>query len=482
MGMASIGFLGQRFIASPSIATWASFVFRALPLVIFPPFIFRFFTTEEAAFWFLLITLQGLQLLLESSIGLTFVRSIGYAMGGATQVLKHRSVVALPQSKTENQDLLSSVWSVMRGMYPALGVITFILLVVMGGYSSPVLISKIPNPQEGWICLVLFVSGAALRAYGGLHVSYLYGVGKISLLRWWEMAFWAVAVVAVIATVMLGGNLVLVTLAYQIPLLVNLFWNMFLVRKDQDSRCNFVRQKTIDWNVFNDIWPGMWRATLGVFIYLGTTQGAGLYYAQIGSVQDVAIYLFAMSLMRPMMQFAQVPFMTKLPRLAALQASGERGAQRELVQRAMLFSNFLLALMVVSGALFLPLVAWISGGEVARVPLILWAIIGLASFLERVGAMHLQLYSQTNHILWHWANGGASVLFIIFAWALLPYIDMLAIPSALCLAIVLFYMPYAMWLSYRTYGFEFPAFEFKTSIVPCTLISLVVIYSIAEIT
>jgi hypothetical protein len=463
----------QRLTASPSVATWGSFSARALPLFVLAPFVFRSLSGVEATLWFLLITLQGLQLLLEATVGMTFIRAIGFAMGGATQLRDQRLPDVDRVMGRANISLLSRIWLTMRGLYGLVGLVTVVLIGSLALWSAPSLIAQLENPHEGWAALALFVLGAGLRAYGGLHISYLYGVGRITLLRWWEMCFWVLAFLTALSMLLSGKGLLAVAAAYQIPLLVGLAWNVILTRRDQVGRKGLVRAGGVDWNVFGQLWPGMWRAGIGVASYLGVTQGAGLYYARIGPADEVAVYLFAMSLMRPMMQFAQVPFITKLPQLAALQAAGNRATQVALARRGMFLSYSLLAGLVLGAAGALPILAWVGGGEGARVPLLLWAVIGLAAYLERIGGMHLQLYSQTNHIVWHWANGGTAILFVLFSSLLLPGLGALAFPTALCLAILIFYMPYSMWHSYRCFTLAFPKFELRTSGGPLLVMVLV---------
>jgi hypothetical protein len=298
------------------------------------------------------------------------------------------------------------------------------------------------------------------------------------LLRWWDMFFWGLAFLSAFGTIMAGGGLLAMAVAYQAPLIAGLVWNVVLVRRDQMGRAGFTPPAGVDRDVLSQVWPGMWRGGLGVGIYLGATLGAGLYYAQIGPVEEVATYLFAMSLMRPMIQFAQVPFYTRLPALAALQAAGDRTTQIKVAQRGMFLSHVLLAATVLAAAVALPVLAWAGGGEVARVPLLLWAVIGLAAYLERIGGMHLQLYSQTNHIVWHWANGGTAILFALFSWLLLPDLGALAFPTGLCLAILIFYMPYSMWHSYRSFTLAFPDFELRTSVLPISMILLLLVAAI----
>lgn len=35
---------------------------------------------------------------------------------------------------------------------------------------------------------------------------------------------------------------------------------------------------------------------------------------------------------------------------------------------------------------------------------------GLAALVERIGTLHLQLYTTTNHIVWHVANGVTGII------------------------------------------------------------------------
>ena len=45
-----------------------------------------------------------------------------------------------------------------------------------------------------------------------------------------------------------------------------------------------------------------------------------------------------------------------------------------------------------------------------------------AGIAERVGALHIQLYSMTNHIVWHIANGVTGILLIVLAALIIRFI------------------------------------------------------------
>lgn len=465
------------FLQRPSIATWSTYVAKSLPIFVFPPFLFRAFSTEEAAIWLILITLQGMQLLLAASTDQPIMRAFAYALGGATQVRDMRHAAPSGQSGP-NIALLSRVWSSGAFAYLVIALSTFALLGAMGVWSAAPLIATRPEDDGLWVALAVFVVGGALRAYGGLHVSYLMGVDRIPLLRWWEAAFWLLAFISALTTLLSGGGLLAIAVAYQIPLALNIGWNAWLCRRDHRARSGFQTGVRADREILGQLWPGIWRTGLGTTLFLGATQGAGLYYATVGEAQDVAAFLFAMSLIRPLGQFAQVPFMTKLPRLARLQAEGERDAQRQIAQRSMMLTYILHAGMVLGVAVSLPVVLGLRDASV-EVPVLLWLLIGLAGYVERIGAMHLQLYSSTNHIVIHHANGWTAVIYVGLAVAFLPWWDVYAFPLAQVLALLLVYVPIAMYHSYPTFRLPIPAFELRTSAGPVSvLLGAILFYTI----
>jgi hypothetical protein len=216
-----------RILGRRSVATWSSFVAKSLPVFLLPFLIFSKFSPEESAIWFVLITLQSTQLLIAAGTGQPMVRAFAYALGGATQLKDLRN--AEPTSdRSPNIELLVRVWSASRFAHILIGVSTLFLLAGMGVWSATPMISRLEQPYELWAALFVFVAGGALRAYGGLHISYLTGVDKIVLLRWCESGFWLVAFVAAAVAAYSGAGLLSLALAFQIPLAANNLWNIWL--------------------------------------------------------------------------------------------------------------------------------------------------------------------------------------------------------------------------------------------------------------
>ena len=83
--------------------------------------------------------------------------------------------------------------------------------------------------------------------------------------------------------------------------------------------------------------------------------------------------------------------------------------------------------------------------------------------------MHIQLYSTTNHIIWHIANGVSGIIYIIVAFVLYPYIGVFAFPVGMIAGYIGFYAWYSAGYSYRAVKMSFFSFEKDVFIPPAVL-------------
>jgi hypothetical protein len=438
----------KRF-AGHSFATWSSLVTKALPIFLLPPFIFARFTPEEAAIWFIFITLQGMQLLIASSTGQPMVRGFAYALGGAVQVLDMRKVTA--QTNFEpNIDLLSRVWSASSFAHVLIGIATLALLAGMGVWSSGPLISGQPEQVTLWGALAAFVVGGALRAYGGQFVSYLTGVNRIALLRWWEAFFSLLAFATTLGTLLAGGGLLEIALAFQIPLVANIAWNAWLCRRDQTGRPGFRRAFRPDTDILAQMWPSVWRTGLGTFIGAVVLPASALSYTKTLNAEEASALLYFISILGQLGRFAQVPFTVILPNIARMQARNDIGSQADIVSRAMMISYALHGTSTLMFAAFFYLVY----PDTISTYLSVWFLFGIAGLAERACSMHTQWYATTNHVIFHCLNSISAVLFITALIILLPIFSMAAFPLAHISYLLIFYLPIALYMSRKNFASE----------------------------
>jgi hypothetical protein len=127
------------------------------------------------------------------------------------------------------------------------------------------------------------------------------------------------------------------------------------------------------------------------------------------------------------------------------------------------------------GVLATPLLRLI-GSNAEFVNPLLWGLMGLSMFAERYGAMHIQLYSTTNHIIWHIANGVSGVIYLVAALVLFKQIGVYAFPVGTLAGYLGFYCWYSAMHSYKAFGLKFWEFEMFTTIPPLISILFFIFY------
>ena len=88
--------------------------------------------------------------------------------------------------------------------------------------------------------------------------------------------------------------------------------------------------------------------------------------------------------------------------------------------------------------------------------------------------MHLQLYSVTNHIVWHIANGVSGLLMIGLSLVLFPALGLLALPLGMLVAYAGFYCIYCFGKSSKSFEFTLFSFERGVSLLPALALASVV--------
>ena len=101
----------------------------------------------------------------------------------------------------------------------------------------------------------------------------------------------------------------------------------------------------------------------------------------------------------------------------------------------------------------------IIGSNAEFVPAGMWGLLGLGFLFERYGAHHIQLYSATNKIIWHIANGITGILFIITSIVAFPLLGVYSFPIGYIIGYAGFYSWYSAINSYKTFKMKFLKFE-----------------------
>jgi hypothetical protein len=462
--------LPARLWHSPTFTTWGSTVTRSLSLFLVLPLLLRRLDPAEVAIWYLLAAIISLQGLADLGFAPTFTRLIAYAMGGKRDDAASPATISGVNAPDWQQ--ISRIWSTMRVVYWRLTAIAFVLLAVFGSWSLLRPMRALEDPLNGWLAWTIVLLASTVLLWAGAYASYLQGLNHVALLRRWEALSSIAGILTSFVVLLLGGRLLAVVLANQGWVVVGLLRNRQLARTVEDARLRSFRAEGVDPGVLASTWPSAWRSALGVLFSRGVVQASGPIYAQVAQPVALSSFLITLRVMQFVVELAQAPFYSRIPILNRLRSEGRFDEQLKLARRAMRQSHWAYAIGFVAAGLTATAALRLIGSQVEFSTPALWAILGLGFLLERFGAMHLQLYSTTNHILWHIANGVTGTIYLSLSLALLAWLDVYAFPVALLASYLCFYSWYSARLVYGTFHTGFFEFERSVFLPAATVVAL----------
>lgn len=441
----------RRFWNSPTVTTWLSYFARALGLLLITPIILKRFSPEEVTVWYSLLTLISLQMMADFGFSSTFARALAYAMAGLESLHDIRQSQRPSLTSNEpNWPLLRRILSTMNVIYTRLSIGILFVLGLLGTALLWKPISVIPNPMDAWAAWGFVLLTICITFWGNYLVAFLQGVDRIAVLRRAE-ALWTIAGLVTAAAVAASGGGIFPTIAvYQTFAALNVIWNLWVARGLFDGRLRNVPQ-VIDREVLEAVWPPAWRSGLGVLMSNGVLQATGLIYAQLGAAVEVASYLLAMRFITAIVQFSQAPFYSKLPGMAREYARNDFPAVMAIANRGMRRSYFVYACGVFCVGLTAGPLLELAHSRTPFVSHGLWGALALAFFLERLGAMNMQLYSLSNHIIWHIANGITGGLYILLCMFSIKTLGIWAFPLSMIIAYLACYTTWSLYLAYRLF-------------------------------
>lgn len=469
----SLSELGRRLWHSPTATTWGSLAARLGSVLVVLPFVLRHFAASEVAVWQLFASINALLVILDVGLAPTFSRLIAFARGGARLDEMHALAGARVQPR-QGEDLptLQSLVSAQRWLIARLAVALLVATATLGSWAMAAPIGQLDSPADGWMAWAVVVLTSAAVVHNSGWAATLQGMGSVAVYRRWEVASSLAQIASSVAVVALGGNLLALTLIQQ-------FWLAFAAWRNRrlmwrlHAACLALPPRR-DGQVLAIVWPATWRTAVGVMSSQGLLQASGLIYGQWASPAALAAYLLALRLLTLISQFSQVPLYSHLPTLGAAHASGRTGTMLQDARRYMRRAHgaFLLGAALVT-LTAQPLLSRI-GSQTDFVPPTMWAIMCLAFFAERVGAMHLQLFSLSGRILWHIANGLGACFTVVGAWLLWRPMGAHGFPVALLLSNALWYAPYCLRLTRKQYGWSLWEVE-RLSAAPALIVLLAVL-------
>jgi hypothetical protein len=440
------------------------------------PLVLKAYTTNEVAVWLLFGVVASFQVIGDMGLTQALSRSISHVRGGA--LLSELGSLRRQKRKVQvgpDEGALLQVLSVLRPVYLCAAVVTAVfLLAAQQAILRPA--GELEHTETLYFAWYILAAATVASVWGGVYQSYLLGSEQVALLRRWEGIFSCLGIMMSATAILAGGSLALLIVIQQSWVIASVARNAWLCSRD----FSFKRSRTISVNVdvLKAIWPATWRGGLGVMMSFGLIQASGLMYASLAEGAKLASYLLGLKVIQVISQTSQAPFYSKIPLMARLYAEGERQQLLQVSRRgvklahATFVAGFFAASLV--GA---PVLEWL-GSETKFPDAILWGLLGLAFFLERMGAMHLQLYSLTGHIIWHIANGLTGIVMVSLGWLLYAKLGIYGFPLAMLVAYLFVYYSISFRCCYAEYGGAGVRFDLKVFL---GLIFLAILYCIMRI-
>lgn len=423
------------------------------------------FAPEEVNVWLILTTLLGLQLLVDMGFCVTFVRAIAFGLAGAKE-LNEFGTVDSKNKGAPNWDLIKRIVAAMRHIYSRLALLYLVLLSIGGTMLLIRPIGAMEEPGIGWLAWTFVIASGYINLRANFLVVLLQGLNEVALIQRWQAAFALCSIMSGFASLLAGGNLLSLAVLTHVWCVVAVLKYKLLCRRVARGRFADFPRAAQDNEVFAVLWPPTWRSGFGVFTSLGLFQFTGLVNAQFATAANSASYLFGLRLIQTISSFSQAPFYSKMALYPRLRAEGRTAEMLSLAASRMRLSLWVFVLGFVALGLSGPALFQLAQSNVAYPSGILWILFGGTFMIERYGAMHLNLYSTTNKIIAHLANGITGLVAVFGMLLFCQLWGLTGVPLGLFFGYLAFYSWYPALCTYREFQMSFWKFEWQTTAGP----------------
>jgi hypothetical protein len=373
--------------------------------------------------------------------------------------------------------LIGQLFTTVKKIYVYLSLIIFVLLATIGTFFLYQPIYNSEDPGHNFIAwgVLLIVSIYYIR--GNNYSSLLLGTNKIAGLKVIEILTSVLTFISSIIILLLKYPIALLLVNFQFWYFIRILSNKWLC-KILYGYLWTLRYKSFYPVLFKSILSKSWKSGIGVLFSSGVLQFSGIIYANIGDEKSVSDYLFSLRIFTLLSQFSQAPFYSKLPLMQAFYSQGLQIKFIKISQERIFYSIWLFF----TGAIIFqylgePILVAI-GSNIEFPPKLYVAIFVLAFAVERIGAMHIQMFTVTNKIIWHISNVVSGIIFVLFSVLLYNWLGPYSLPVGFLISNSVFFAPYNIFHSVQEFGLNFIKFEMKSSILVIGLLiaNLLILY------
>jgi O-antigen/teichoic acid export membrane protein len=458
--------------------TWLSYFTKSANLLLILPLILTKFEAPEIAVWYLFATILAMSVLADFGFRSTFIRLVAHAFGGAKEVGIYKKGDPVESDNVVNWDLIEKLYSAMKSIYFYTSSTLLVILFTLGSLSVMNSISHVSDDKEAWLAWIIFAISIGIYFYGKIYSNYLEGLFKIALVRRVEFFFKLGSIITCLIVLLFAPTLLNLVIAQSVWMIINVIRNYYLASVVFENKLRNFSRIPLEKEFFWKIWEPAWRSGISGLMSNGLTNLTGIIYAQIGNPAAVAAYMIALRIVSEIRNVSNAPFYTKIPLLARLRTEQNYERLIILAQKGMFMAHIVFVGGTVIVGLTVDTFLNFLGSNITFVDPGLWLLLSIAFYIHRYGALHMQLYLTTNHVISHKADAISGILFIFTTFLLIQQIDLYAIPVGMLVGYLGFYAWYAVKHSLKSIEMGFLRFEYKASFIPVTCYAIYIIFFI----
>ena len=461
---------------SATLNTWMSLAVRMGGMLILLPLVLASFTVETVLVWQLQASILTMLVWIDFGLTPTFARFFALARGRATfgQLRQGaNTVICVGDDRKIEVPTLIGTLVVINTIMALLGVV-LVALVGTWAIRNPIL--NLNLPYVGWIAWGLTLAGVPLMIMNGVNSSIIIGANKITTLRRIEILVGLCQVISNCLVMLIISNLAILAAS-------NIFWtgvgfvtNRFFAL--QAMRAEGWERGRPQWDYVQLAWATCWRSGVGILLSTGLIQGSGMVIPHLTSTEAAAGYLLILRLVTLASQISQAPFYSRLPAMTKSFAEGDRASTIQMAEIGMSSSFWTLTICLLGMLFAVPPFLVFLGSSVQMPDQTIAILMSFAFFAERYGAMHMHLYTLSNHVIWHVVNGLTGTIAVIVCVTIWPAMNVLSIPIGLFFAYSFFLCPTISSMTFKFFQLTRLQFEWRTTFFPFLALLLGILISI----
>ncbi|WMT87478.1 hypothetical protein NO932_02405 [Pelagibacterium sp. 26DY04] len=463
----------SRLSQSDSTMLAFSNLSRSLCYLVPVPILYAVRTPADVSVWLVMTTLLGMQNLLFIGVPHVLVRMLSYADTPR-------------ESGTGNGACEPSLKELAQFTRAAFSIFTVLLLVLLSTLGTAALflpISHMGSPADGWLAWAMIVALAPLRVVLLRQLTYLNGRGIVAEARRIDGLAWLGGGVVATVGILLLPSLALMVLIMHLCIGAAIILIAALCR--DNGWVTLSRGGDIDSfrRTLSVVWAPIWRTGVGTLMSTGTRQSIGLVVAQYSSPPIAAAYLMAQQAITVLTMLSSAPVLSRLHTMTYAFRNRDYARVALVAGQATSRSLWIAAGLSALIGLLIPFTRSFPQFETAFVDVELWCILAVTLLIQRNAAAHLQTYSITNVIVWHWLDGLTGIVSLGCALIFIPGYGGWGAAMAGLVGILVVYAWCPLVLNHRQFGIPFPAFEIRTALAPAVVfaVSMLIAYMLSRV-